>query len=76
METELTQKQQASLDRAWAKRTEAGTATKAAKAAWLASGGIDTAQGNVLYRAYKAAEANERKARGVWFRLQTIYRKW
>jgi hypothetical protein len=66
--------QQASLDRAWAKRMAAGEAVKAAKAAYRASLGITDPEGNALYRAWKTAEAIERKRRGVCIRLDFLYR--
>jgi hypothetical protein len=67
--------QQASLDRAWAKRMAAGEAVKAAKAAYKTSNfGFDTKEGHDLYRAWKAAEAIERKRSGVCRRLDFLYR--
>lgn len=66
--------QQASLDRAWAKRMAAADATKVAKAAFQSGPGISTPEGEALYRAWKAAEAIERKRRGVCIRLDFLFR--
>ena len=67
--------QQASIDRAWAKRHAAKAAVDAAKAAYRASSGkIDTPESQALYRAWKAAEAVERKRRGVCLRLDYLFR--
>ena len=67
--------QKASLDRAWAKRLAAGEAVKAAKAAYRAcNGGLDCPAATLLYREIGKAEAAERRARGVWFRLDYLFR--
>lgn len=66
--------QQASLDRAWAKRYAAGEATKAAKAAFQSGPSIDTPEGRSLHRAWKDAEALERRRRGVCLRLDYLFR--
>jgi hypothetical protein len=70
---DITPKQQASLDRAWSKRLAAKADAEAAKAAYRSSSGIDTPEGQALYRAWKAAEAVERKRRGVCIRLDYLY---
>lgn len=74
MLTNIPPKQQASLDRAWAKRMAASDAAKAAKAAFKSGPGISTPEGEALYRAWKAAEAIERRRRGVCIRLDYLFR--
>ena len=76
MITNITTKQQASLDRAWTKRLAAGDAVKSAKAAYQSHAGDrhENAESFGLYRAWKHAEMLERRARGVWFRLDYLYR--
>jgi len=74
MITNLPPHQQASLDRAWAKRHAAYDATKAAKAAFKNGPGISTPEGEALYRAWKTAEAIERKRAGVCHRLDYLFR--
>jgi len=67
--------QQASLDRAWAKRIAAGEAVKAAVAAYRSHPGrFDDPESAILYRNMLQAEAKENRARGVCIRLDFLFR--